>query len=112
MSGQAASLLTGKVETLERQREQLAAEREIILGRRKTRLAARERLSDLEAWCRTVAANLGNLSYERRRDALDALGIQVRVYPRGAPDRYVIEANIPLDSAIVYSTSSSIVTAR
>ncbi|MBA2450305.1 MAG: recombinase family protein [Chloroflexi bacterium] len=111
VSGQAATLLTAKVEALERQREQLDAEREAMLGRHRTRVAARERLSDLETWCRTVAANLGNLKHQQKRDALDALGVQVKVHPRGAPHRFVIDANIPLDSFIVCSTSRSTATA-
>ena len=38
----------------------------------------------LTAWCQTVAANLDTLTYDERRLALTALGVQVRVWQVGA----------------------------
>src|SRR6266542_1414166 len=60
-------------ETSERQKA-LQAERDAVFAQRDARRSARSRLADLEAWCGTVAAKLGELTYDQRRLALDALG--------------------------------------
>lgn len=44
------------------------------------------RVRSLGAWCETVAANLDTLTYEEKRVALDALGVEVRVWREGAAD--------------------------
>ena len=47
------------------------------------------------AWCRTVAENIQELTYDQKRLALDALGVRVTVWRKGdrAPR---IEASIRL----------------
>ena len=106
VSGAVAELVTQKLAGLEAQRQQLQGEREAILGRRQSWIAARGQLADLERWCRGVAANLRSLTYQQKRDALDALNVRVRLYRQDAPDRFVIEAGIPLDDPIVYPMAS------
>src|SRR3712207_7958895 len=49
-------------------RSQLVGERGAILSRRQTWRAAKDRLGDLETWCRTVAANLNGLTYARSEE--------------------------------------------
>jgi hypothetical protein len=38
------------------------------------------KVRDLAAWCQTVASNIDTLTYDERRLALTALGVQVRVW--------------------------------
>ena len=67
-----------------------------IIGRRRAWEAAQAKLTELEAWCRHVAANLGTLTYEQKRLALDALGVRVRVWHPDHTPRYDITAALPL----------------
>jgi site-specific DNA recombinase len=94
-----------KLAALEAQQGQLEAERENIRARISAREAAKDRLVELEAWCRTVGANLAELTYEKKRLALDALGVRVRVWPKDHTPRYVIEMEPLPDSPVVSSTS-------
>ena len=94
-----------RLSALNAQSERLDAERGVILGRRETWQAARNRLSDLEAWCGTVAGNLPTLTYAEKRDVLDSLGMQARVWGASHEPRYEIVASIPLDTDIVSTTS-------
>ncbi len=78
---------------------QLQAEREAVLQRQACRELARKRLWDVQEWCAKVAAGLGNMSYQQKRLALDALGVEVRVFRADHEPRYVITAEIPLADA-------------
>jgi site-specific DNA recombinase len=100
-----ATLVTEKLCALENQRGRLLTDRASILERRQTWEAAQAKLGELEAWCRSVATNLTNLTYQERRLALDALGGQARVWRTDHSPRYEITANIPLDGEIAVSTS-------
>jgi site-specific DNA recombinase len=77
----------------------LDAERAGVLGRGAGWEAARQRLADVQAWCGTVAMRLGELTYEQKRLALDALGVRVRLWQRDHTPRYDFTASIPLDPA-------------
>jgi hypothetical protein len=46
-----------------------------------------------------VAANLRTLAYTEKRDAIQALGIEARVWKADHTPRYVITASIPLGDA-------------
>ena len=107
LGGSIAALVTEKLTSLEEQRQQLLVEKQVVLGRRATWLRARERMADLEAWCRNVADKLGHLTYEQKRLALDALGVRVIVWRSDHSPRYRIEANIPLEEPIVSRTGRS-----
>jgi hypothetical protein len=50
-----------------------------MLGGQQSQVAASARLEELEVWCGTVDANVDDLTCERRRRALDALGSSVKV---------------------------------
>ncbi|HEV2121149.1 MAG TPA: recombinase family protein, partial [Chloroflexota bacterium] len=101
VTGPAAALIAEKINALEVQREQLTGDRDTVLARSEARQRAREQLGSIEAWCRNVAANLGTLTYEEKRLALDALGVQAKVWHKSHTPRYTITANIPLDVPIV-----------
>jgi site-specific DNA recombinase len=107
LSGMVATLVTENLTGLEEQRQQLMVEKQVVLGRRATWQRAQERMADLEAWCRSVASQLGNLTYDQKRMALDALGVRVIVWRSDHSPRYRIEANIPLDEPIVSRTGRS-----
>jgi site-specific DNA recombinase len=83
----------------------LVEEREAVTQRKKAWEMAQDRLDQLEAWCRTVAANIEDMSYQQKRLALDALGVTARVYRAGHEPRYEIEANIPMsEDQVVFNT--------
>jgi hypothetical protein len=58
-----------------------------------------ERLNNVHAWCRNIAGKLGTFTYEQKRLAREALGVQVRLCPTSHEPRYVITASIPLGAA-------------
>ena len=59
-------------------------------------------MGDIEVWCHTVA-NLATLTYDDKRIALDALGVQVRLWPKGHEPRFDMTAAI--DVPIVFTSS-------
>jgi hypothetical protein len=95
--GSVAALASEKLAELEQQRGRLEAERETVANRRAAWEAAQGRIDDLQAWCRTVGENLAELTYERKRAILDALGVEVKVYRADHAPRWQIKAEIPLD---------------
>jgi hypothetical protein len=64
----------------------MAAEHELSTTERRIadRAADDAKVQSLTAWCQRVGANLDRLSYNERRLALEALGVQVRVYSNRA----------------------------
>ena len=98
VSGVAATFITDKINALETQRAQLSGEQEAILARGQSWRAAQERIGDIQAWCRTVATNLTTLTYGEKRLALDALGVEVKVWRADHSPRYEIRASMPLDT--------------
>jgi hypothetical protein len=102
---EAAAPVVRQLEALREQQERLTRDREQIQARRANWEAAQQRLSDLEAWCHHVAGRLGELTYEQKRDALTALGVEVRVYPKDHNPRYVITLALPLPDSVAYSSA-------
>jgi site-specific DNA recombinase len=94
----AAAPLLAQLKRLSVRKRQLEAERAELLGRRAAWEAAQVRLDEITAWCNTVAANLGELTYADRRMAIEALGVQATVFRPDATPRYRIYASIPLDT--------------
>jgi hypothetical protein len=105
VEGDVAALVREKLAALTQQRAQLEQERAAVERRRAIWAEAQARLTELEAWCRTVAANLPTLNYAERRTALVALGIQARLYRADHTPRYEIRASIPLGASFVDGTS-------
>jgi site-specific DNA recombinase len=88
----AAAPLVAELRTLAARRKALEAERDDAIERIADRAAEDAKLRTLSDWCQTVAATLDSLSYDEKRLALDALGVQVRIYRPNAAD----EAGEPL----------------
>ena len=106
----AAAPLAAELNRLAGQKRALLAERDGVLRQQETRRAATERLAHVEAWCRKVAANLGDFTYLQRRTALEALGVDVELYRADHTPRWRITAALPLEdpcaSPIVFTTTN------
>lgn len=76
----AAAPLLAQLASLAKQKRQAEAERETIRGRRAGWEMAPSRLHEIKSWCGDVAARLGTLTYQQKRLALDALGVQVTLW--------------------------------
>ena len=91
-----AAPLLAELANLGKQRRQLQTERSAIAARQDGWQAARSQLGDVQSWCRDIAGRLGTLTYEQKRLALEALGVQVQVWRSDHDPRYMITASIPL----------------
>jgi site-specific DNA recombinase len=103
-----AALVAAELKALGSQRRELKTERSALEERSTSRQATHARLESLEAWCGRVSTNLDTLGYDDRRQILDALGVQVRLYHSNHDIRYEISASLPLDGhdASIVSTTS------
>lgn len=104
INADALATLVARLDQESAQKSRLLEEREGILRRREAWLSAESQLGSLTEWCRTVAARLGHLTYEEKRLALEALGVQATVYRKDHDPRYVITASIPMDGSITSET--------
>jgi site-specific DNA recombinase len=100
-----AALVHEQLASLSARRRGLEDERQAVLGRRRAWELAQGRLDELEGWCATVAANLGELTYQQKRLALDTLGVSARVWRVGHEPRYQVEASIPLEGGAIVSNT-------
>ncbi|MGA7668864.1 MAG: recombinase family protein [Nitrolancea sp.] len=96
----AAAPLVAELRSVTERLRSLDAEREEIMLRRLSWERALSHLVDLRQWCEQVAAKLTTLTWEQKRIALEALGVDVRVFRKNDPEhpRYIITANVPLSS--------------
>ncbi len=97
--------LARQLQLLADQKRQFLGEREAVLRRRDAWAAAEDQVSSISAWCETVATRLEELTYEDKRLALEALEVQVKLYPSSCDERWVITASIPLAPTIASTTS-------
>jgi site-specific DNA recombinase len=81
----AAPLLV-ELRMLADQKASAEAERDELQRRIADRAAEDAMLQDLSIWCARVGANLDALSYDEKRLALAALGVQVRIWRQGTTD--------------------------
>lgn len=95
---ESAAAIVAEINRLGARLRALGAEREAVLARRATWEAANDRLADLERWCRAVAGKLAGATFERKRQAIEALGVSVKIYAVTHSPRYEITAEIPLDA--------------
>ena len=82
----------------------LEAEHAAVTARRAQWEQARERMDDIELWCQSVGAEVDSMTYQDKRDALAALGVDVRLYRADHEPRWTLTMNLPLpvpDDAIV-----------
>jgi hypothetical protein len=99
----AAAPLAAVLGELADRKRQLEAERAMLLAQRSEWQVTRQQLASQEAWCVAMAATLDDLSYAERRQALHALGVDVRVAVDGGV--YVLTA-IQLPSVDTTTTGS------
>ena len=69
-----------------------------------------QQLDDIQDWLARVAQNLETLDYDGKRLALDALGVQVRLWDKTREPRYEIAMH--LDPTLVISTVEDSAPAR
>lgn len=109
----AAAPLYTELKTLASSKHQLELEYQSHQKRIADANADDAKLQSLADWCERVSGNLDDLTYDEKRLALEALGVQVRVWRKGAVDpqgqpvpRWVLSID-PLgsDSAIVYGST-------
>jgi uncharacterized protein YigA (DUF484 family) len=96
-----AALVTAELTGLTESRRQLTADRQRLLSKGKDWIDVRDKLTDLQAWCRRVAVNLENFSYDQKRETLDALGVDVRLFHPTHQPRFEVNASIPIEQDIV-----------
>jgi site-specific DNA recombinase len=80
---EAAAPLIAELKALAERKKATEAERNTLRQRISDAEADATKVRDLAAWCQTVASNLDTLTYDERRLALTALGVQVRVWRPG-----------------------------
>lgn len=100
VSGSVTDLVTQKLNTLEALRRQLEIEQQVVLSRQEAWAAALGRIGELDAWVANVAANLDALTYDEKRLALDALNVQVKLWPTDHDPRYEVSAFVPLPGGV------------
>lgn len=89
-----------EIKTQGEQLIRLRQERAGLLAERAGWEVARTRLDDLAWWCQVQADNLARLSYEQKRLALLALGVEVSVWAKDHAPRYTITLRIDLESPV------------
>lgn len=88
--------LLADLKDLSDEKAKLEAQREELNAKRARQLDKQARIDALFEWCVRVRSKLNTATYERRRLALDALGVSVRV-PRGASiDDCDVQARVDL----------------
>ena len=97
----AAAPLIAEIAMLTKEHRQHEADRAALLAERESWQTTQAQLAAITNWRRTVAENLDTLDYAGKRNALEALGIEARVYAKQHEPRYDIRASIALKDSIV-----------
>jgi site-specific DNA recombinase len=100
----AAAPVVAELKALAGQQRHLRAEQEALRSEQAGWHVAQQSTANLQHWCQQVATTLDTLDYAGRRLALEALGVEARVYGAGREPRIEIKLNLPLD-AVVESSS-------
>jgi site-specific DNA recombinase len=112
----AAAPLLADLSQLAEQKRKLEHDRDELVTRSTQRQAARQRLTDLATALAgprdVVRANLASLPLARRRDALLALDIRVKLYPASRVPRWELDGEIPLLGTPLWRSSRSWSTPR
>lgn len=82
----AAAPLLAELPKLAERKKALQRERDDLAQRIADQGIEQTRARSLADWCQRVSSNLTSLSYAERRDALEYLGLEVRVWRPGAVD--------------------------
>ena len=83
----AAAPLIVELKALAAQKTAAENERAELQQRITDRDAEAAKVKALAEWCATIGGKLDSLSYDKKRLALEALGVQVKIYRPGAVDR-------------------------
>ena len=94
---EAAAPIVAEIQALRAQQRVLEGERDAVLKRRAGWEEAQRRLSDLQHWCKRVSTRLADLTYDQKRLALEALGVEIRVWKADHEPRYIITAEVNLE---------------
>jgi hypothetical protein len=86
MDPDAAAPLIAQLSTLATAKAAAERERGELVARIAAADAEVARVETLADWCATVSANLDSLDYAAKRAAIDALGVEVRIWREGATD--------------------------
>jgi hypothetical protein len=90
----------------------LAADRERLLAEQAAWEAQQARWAGVEAWMAAAAAQLEHLRPEQRRQAVEMLGVEVRLFAPAAAERWTASARLPsLDVPFTLRTCRSSTTA-
>ena len=92
-----AARLLIEIKGLGDQLKGLRTERDAMHAERTGWQLVQDRLDDLEWWRRVQAENLAELTYEQKRLALLALGVEARVWSADHDPRFTITMQIDLD---------------
>jgi site-specific DNA recombinase len=91
-----ASLYRDQLGSLAHQSRQLQTAQRDLMRQREGWQVTQEQLADLEIWCSKVAASIGDLTYEQKRLALNALGVGVRVWKQDHEPRYDVTLSLDI----------------
>ena len=94
----AAAPLVAQLRALGERRRALDAEQEALARRQAAWQSARLDADNLARWCATVSDRVDTLTWQERRMALSALGVSATIYPYGHDPRYIIDADINLQT--------------
>jgi site-specific DNA recombinase len=83
---EASAPLLAELKSLADRKKVLAVEHDALTQKIKDQDGEDAKVTTLTTWCSRVGANLDTLSYDERRMAIDALGVQVRAYRNGSLD--------------------------
>ena len=94
----AAAPLVAQLRALAERRQALDVEESALTQRQAAWQSTRLDVDNLASWCATVADQVDTLTWHERRMALTALGVSATIYPQGHEPRYVIDADIRLQT--------------
>jgi site-specific DNA recombinase len=90
--------LVAQLRSLTERRRALEAEHSALQQRQSAWQSVQADLDNLARWCATVSDRVDDLSWDQRRVALTALNFSVAVYPKNHDPRYVITADIDVQT--------------
>ena len=91
-----AAPLMAELASLGERKRGLIAEQGSLAARYEAWQCDQRALDSLEAWCEKVAHGLEHATYERKRQALAALGVRVKLYALGHNPRWAFETFLPV----------------
>src|SRR5215213_487523 len=94
----AAAPLVAQLRALAERRRALDTEEAALAQRQASWQSAWLDVGNLAKWCATVSGRVDTLTWRERRMALSALGVSATIYPYGHNPRYIIDADISLQT--------------